>query len=489
MNLKKISIIFAIDENNGIGKNNKIPWDIKVDMTIFNNITSMTRNGQPTSNLKNAVIMGKNTWNSIGKQLPDRLNCVISSSLKQNDDILIFKDFNKAHQELSNMKNIDRIFVIGGAYLYNYVLTNLSDEYIDCIYMNEIYYDYNCDTLINDNLISQIMTMRQEYCEEYKVYDNSLTKKITMIFRKYSSIPTSPINKGELQYIQLLKNLIVDGEYRKTRNGSTWSLFNKQLVFNMDDGFPLLTSKKVDFNNVVGELLWFLRGDTNSKILEKENNKIWVKNTTNEFIKSVGLNYQEGDIGPMYGFQLRHYGENYEGFDKQYYGYDQIKYCLDLIKNDPSSRRIIMTTYNPKQAPEGVLYPCHGIVTQFYVNKNKLSLSTYQRSADVFLGLPWNIASYSLMLYIFCELVNNDKNYEGCKLKPGQVIINLGDYHLYEEHYDKAVIQILRSKERLYEFPSIEIVNKLENINDIKISDFKLYNYTCYKGLIADMKA
>jgi dihydrofolate reductase/thymidylate synthase len=501
--MKKVNIIACVDKNLGIGKKDMIPWNISIDTTYFNNITSMTRKGLPTNELKNAVIMGRKTWESIGNNLQDRLNVVISNSMINKDNIMVFKNYDDSYNYLNRQENIDRIFIIGGGELYNYILdklNNIDNNLIDTIYLNKIDYDYDCDTFINkDKLEGLIENNKNIYDyndnqkEVYKVYDKSINREVLLEFYKYSFYLEKRrnviIKHPETQYIELLENLIKDGEYRETRNGSTWSLFSKSLYFNMKDGFPLLTSKKIDFKHVIGELLWFMRGDTDSKILEKDGIKIWVKNTTKQFIESNNLNLREGEIGPMYGFQLRHYGEEYVKSDSKYNGYDQIKYCLDLIKKEPTSRRIIMTTYNPSQAKKGVLYPCHGIVTQFYVRNNKLSLSTYQRSADVFLGLPWNIASYSLLLHIVCELINNDPEHTGYNLEPEGVTINLGDYHLYNEHYEKAVIQILRAKEKLYDFPELKIKNKFTKIEDIKIDDFEIINYKSYKGLIADMKA
>lgn len=490
--MKKINLIVCVDNKYGISKNGYIPWDINVEMTYFNNITTMTSNGLPTNQLKNAIIMGSNTWKSINKELPDRLNIIISNTLKLNDhnNIKIVDSYENAYNICNQRKDIDRIFIIGGAELYHYIFVYIlgNGDLLENIYINKIDYNYNCDKFLNHKLLNYVIKDINPNQYTYNLYDKSLDHNVNIELYKYGECINNPHLYGEYQYIQLLDELIRNGEYRKTRNGATWSLFNKQLIFDMKDGFPLLTSKKIVFKHIIGELLWFLRGDTNTKILEKDNINIWKKNTSKEFIKDNNLQLNEGDIGPMYGFQLRHYGEKYNSCHDIYYGYDQIQYCLNLIKNDPSSRRIIMTTYNPQQATEGVLYPCHGIVTQFYVKNNRLSLSTYQRSADVFLGLPWNIASYSLLLHIFCELVNNDKNYSHNKLVPGEVIITLGDYHLYEEHYEKAIIQILRANERLYKFPQLKIHNKPTSINDIKIDDFELLNYISYKGLIADMK-
>ena len=182
----------------------------------------------------------------------------------------------------------------------------------------------------------------------------------------------------------------------------------------------------------------------------------------------------------MYGFQLLHYGAEYNGMNNDYTGkgFNQIEYVLNLLKNDPNSRRIIMTTFNPGKAHEGVLYPCHGISIQFYVNKGYLSCSVYIRSNDFFLGNPFNIASYALLVHIFCELIGN--------LSPGNLIINIGDVHIYEEHIEPVKEQLSRIP---YNFPQLEFKKKIKNINDIAFKDIKLINYNFHKRIKAKMIA
>ena len=169
--------------------------------------------------------------------------------------------------------------------------------------------------------------------------------------------------------------------------------------------------------------------ETNSKILEDKKINIWKNNTSKEFISNMNLDYEEGDIGPMYGFNWCHFGANYEGFNKDYNneGFNQLDYILEELTNNPFSRRIIMTTYDPANASKGVLYPCHGIVTQFYINEKDtvryLSCVMHQRSADMFLGVPFNITSYSLLCYIICEILNNTTPYT---YMPDELVINFG---------------------------------------------------------------
>ncbi len=291
-------------------------------------------------------------------------------------------------------------------------------------------------------------------------------------------------NKDEESYLGLLKEILYEGDYRKTRNGFTYSLFGKTLTFDLKNQFPLLTTKKMFFRGVIEELLFFLRGETNSKKLEEKGVNIWKGNTTKAFIENRGLNYEEGDMGPMYGFNWRHFGTEYLGMNHNYKGegFDQFSKLLGEIKKDPMSRRLIMTTYDPITAEEGVLYPCHGIVTQFYIREEEdikyVSCETYLRSNDMFLGSPFNIASYAAFTYIICQYLGED-------YKPDKLVMNIGDAHIYEEHIKQSFEQIGREP---HPFPQLKI-KPFEKIEDLTFEDFELINYTHEKTITAQMKA
>ena len=243
------------------------------------------------------------------------------------------------------------------------------------------------------------------------------------------------------------------------------------------------------------ELVWFMRGQTDSKILENKKVNIWKWNSTKEFLEKVGLDYREGDIGNMYGFQWKHNGAEYKGCDHDYTGegFNQIEYCLNLLKTDKYSRRILMTTYSPYNANQGVLYPCHGITVQWYVREcigyNYLSCHMYQRSADMFLGVPFNISSYSLLTYMFCEILNKDELYKGLKFKPDKLVISFGDVHIYDTHIEQVKEQISRTP---LKFPQLEFkyddkdVNRLE---DFEWSNIKIVGYECLPRIKAAMVA
>jgi len=288
------------------------------------------------------------------------------------------------------------------------------------------------------------------------------------------------MNTNEKKYLDALKDILENGEIRNTRNSKTISKFGIKLDFDISDSFPLLTTKKVYFHGVLHELLWFIKADTNSKNLEKYNVNIWRSNSTREYLDDLKLfNYEEGDCGPIYGFQWRHYGAKYSGPDSNYFGLgiDQLKNCIELIKKDPTSRRIFMSAWNPVQLNDMCLPPCH-VSYQFYVTDDKkLSCMMYQRSGDMFLGIPFNIASTSLLVYIISKITD---------LKPGNVSIVIGDAHIYEEHIDAVKRQLEREP---YEAPKLVINKYFSNIDDYKYENFEVVDYKYYPTIKAKMVA
>lgn len=293
-------------------------------------------------------------------------------------------------------------------------------------------------------------------------------------------------NKEELKYQHLLYKVLTTGHFRKTRNGHVWSLFGKKLKFDLSTSFPVLTTKKTFFRGAVEEILFFIKGHTDTTLLSEKGIHYWEANTSREFLDSVGLQHlKPGDMGPLYGYNWRFFGIPYQGCDVDYKGgYDQIDYCLNLLKNDPYSRRIIMTSYDPSIAHQACLFPCHGLMLQFYVDsKNRLNLSCYNRSQDLFLGVPINIIMSALLVHLFCEVVNNTSE---LKLTPGKLIINMGDVHIYQEHQSQVIRQILREP---LPFPTLSISNNITNLNQFSYDDFKLNNYYSHPPIKAKMIA
>jgi thymidylate synthase len=293
-------------------------------------------------------------------------------------------------------------------------------------------------------------------------------------------------NHEEQQYLNLIKNILENGTWEEGRNGKTKSIFGNMMRFSLKDGkIPILTTKKTAWKTCLKELLWFIRGDTDNKLLQEQGVHIWDGNTTREFLDSHGLtDYREGLIGPGYGFQWRHFGGDYdssaagvkEGGNP---GVDQLQQIIDALK-DPAqrtSRRLIMSAWNPQQLDEMALPPCH-ILCQFNIHDgNKLSCSMYQRSNDEACGTTFNIASYSFLTHLIAK---------HCGLEAYEFVYFKGNCHIYEDHVDGLKLQITREP---FPFPTVSIKQVRENINDYHIDDFILENYQHHEPIKFQMVA
>jgi thymidylate synthase len=293
-------------------------------------------------------------------------------------------------------------------------------------------------------------------------------------------------NHEEQQYLNLIKNILENGTWEEGRNGKTKSIFGNMMRFSLKDGkIPILTTKKTAWKTCLKELLWFIRGDTDNKLLQEQGVHIWDGNTTREFLDSRGLkDYREGLIGPGYGFQWRHFGGDYdsseagvkEGGNR---GVDQLQQIIDALK-DPAqrtSRRLIMSAWNPQQLDQMALPPCH-ILCQFNVHDgNKLSCSMYQRSNDEACGTSFNIASYSFLTHLLAK---------HCGLEAYEFVYFKGNCHIYEDHVDGLKLQITREP---FPFPTVSIKQVRENINDYHIDDFILENYQHHEPIKFQMVA
>jgi len=261
------------------------------------------------------------------------------------------------------------------------------------------------------------------------------------------------------QYLDLLNRILTEGVHKEDRTGTgTISVFGHQMRFNLEDGFPLLTTKKLHLKSIIHELLWFLKGDTNVKYLQENGVRIW-----NEWAD------ENGDLGHIYGYQWRSWPDYNGGH------IDQISEVIDQIKNNPNSRRIIVNAWNVADLGNMNLPPCH-MFFQFYVADGKLSLQMYQRSADTFLGVPFNIASYALLLMMMAQVTG---------LKPGEFIHTTGDTHLYVNHLEQVKLQLTREPRPL---PQMRINPDVKSLFDFKYEDFELVDYDPHphiKGVVA----
>jgi thymidylate synthase len=260
------------------------------------------------------------------------------------------------------------------------------------------------------------------------------------------------------QYHELMSHIIKNGVKKSDRTGTgTLSVFGYQMRFDLSEGFPVVTTKKLHLRSIIHELLWFLRGDTNIKYLHDHKVTIW-----DEWAD------ENGDLGPVYGHQWR----SWPTPDGR--SIDQISRAVDLIKNNPDSRRILISAWNIADIDKMALPPCHAFF-QFYVTDGRLSCQLYQRSADVFLGVPFNIASYSLLNLMMAQV---------CDLEPGDFIHTFGDAHLYSNHLDQAHLQLSRTPRSL---PSMRINPDVKRIFDFTYEDFKLENYDPYPHIKAEV--
>ena len=285
----------------------------------------------------------------------------------------------------------------------------------------------------------------------------------------------------EYKYLHLLSDIMDDGIQKSDRTGvGTKSIFGTQLKFNIENSIPVMTTKKVAWKSIIEELLWFLRGDTNSKNLEKLGVNIWKGNTSTEFLEKMNLPYDEGDAGPIYGFQWRKWGAPYSSGPIALpagVGIDQIANVIDTIKKNPNDRRIIVSAWNVEDIDQMALPPCH-LLHQYYVENGKLHLQWYQRSVDSFLGLSFNITSYAVLNYLISRV---------CGLKPGSITFCGGDTHIYLNHMDQCKEQISRVP---YDFPKLKINKELKSIEDIEkltFNDFELLNYKSHAAIKAPM--
>lgn len=289
---------------------------------------------------------------------------------------------------------------------------------------------------------------------------------------------------GEAGYLELVKDVLDNGEERSGRNGKTLSVFSRRLEFKVREfGFPLLTTKRVFWRGVVEELLWFLRGSTDARELSDKGIHIWDGNTSREFLDSVGLRHiAEGFIGAGYGHQWRNFGGDIEGST---HGVDQLFNVLYELSHNPHGRRAVLSAWNPVQLHDAALPPCH-VLYMFYIGKNGISCQMTQRSADIAAGLPFNIASTSLLTSIIGHVLGYPVD---------RVIIDVGDAHIYEQHVENMKVQTTREPRA---FPVVTITkpapsknsktdDKIEWIESLKFEDFEIFGYDPHPGLKYEM--
>jgi thymidylate synthase len=428
----RVILIVAISKNRVIGKEGKIPWYIPEDLKIFRKKTQKTiqKNGF------NVLFVGPKTYKNI--------KCI---SQKKRRFFIVKNDTNikKIIGEYRENKLIENLFVIGGEYVYKRFLNdNLVDE-IHLTFINKIY-DGN-------RYFPRLKEYRWELVER-KVYDKF---RVDILKRK----------KMEYQYIDLVEKVLFEGENK----GNTKSIFSPFIMkWYVGDGtFPLLTTKKMFLKGIIEEFRWICNGIPDVKILQKKGVKIWDANTNFEKLRKLNLPWREFDAGPIYPHLLRNFGDKYKGCDMKYNGFDQLKYVINELKTNSKSRRILFNLWDPSELKNMSLPPCH-ILYNFNVINEKLSLLMYQRSGDIALGIPFNIASGSLFLHVISKIVG---------IEPYEFIHVIGDAHIYKKHINGLLKQI---KRKPFDFPKIKITG-LNKIDDIQTFEYKLINYKYHEKI------
>lgn len=465
-----LNTIFASSANGGIGLNGKLPWNIPEDIAHFRKIT--------VGNGHNAVVMGRKTWQSIPTQfkpLADRCNVVISQKHQgydYGDGVHVCSCLDSALDYIDQYsiggKGIEEIYVIGGALLYNQTFYHPR--------LTKIY-----KTLVNDPTATYDTYIPTQIPKKFVLDDVSdlQTSRNNVTQYQFQTF----IKHQEYQYLDMISEVIQHGATRADRTGTgTLGLFGKTMTFDLQDNtMPLITTKRVFWRGVVEELLWFISGSTDATVLQDKDIHIWDRNGSRAFLDQLGMTERkEGDLGPVYGFQWRHFGATYKDCKHDYtgQGHDQLADVINKIKNDPTNRRIVMSAWNPCDLKEMVLPPCHMFV-QFYVDTEKglLHSQMYQRSCDMGLGVPFNIASYALLTHMIAHV---------CGLKAGKFHYCMGDVHVYKNHVEPLQEQLQRTP---LLFPKVELDPDVDNIDGFKMEHIHLVDYKCHRMIKMDMSS
>ena len=460
MALAKFSIIVAIDAGNGIAKRGEIPWRSTEDMKFFRDIT--------VGKGKNAVIMGRTTYESIPEQhrpLSNRKCVVISRTWRQEEhpDIGVYGSLIEALAGLgASVNSYDNIFIAGGEQLY---VEAIRDFMYLCnkILVTRFKTDYSCDQFFPYDSV--------------KDFAQAIDPVKTRDYVRYTLVPQ--FTHDEYQYLGVLKKVMDVGETKPDRTGTgIRSIFGANMEFDLRDRLPVLTTKKIFYELVIKELLFFISGKTDTKLLSEQGVKIWEANTKRDVLQSKGLKWNEGDMGPGYGFQWRHWGAEYHGCEEDYKGIDQLQVLINGIRNEPHSRRHVLSAWNPSQIDQMALPPCH-ILAQFNVSGDRkwLDCQLYQRSGDLFLGVPFNITSYALLTFMIGHITG---------LRPRKLVHVLGDAHIYNNHGDQVKRQLNRHP-RPFPRLSFRDATRLHEIDDFTVNSFIIEGYTSWPAITAEM--
>lgn len=518
----------------GIGYQGKLPWHIPEDMAHFKQITTSNAGITAKFDLHNIVVMGRKTWESIPpryRPLEKRFNVVLSNSQEYIDRMnaendyknVLFTSWNSLFLEggyiqlqhnikslIGSHYSIFQYFIIGGSQIYSQALQTASSN---CnriiIHATELYPTSNATGNQSTDLRFDAYFPKVDESESkmhlYSISEFQYSSKENIWYRfatyangkcnylsygLHHSIRTPFENIEELEYLNLMRRILETGKSNDDRTGiGTLSIFGAMLKFQLRDTFPISTTKRIPLRMIFEELMLYISGRTDNRILQEKGIHIWDGNTSREFLDRRGLSeYREGDFGETYGFNMRHYGAEYRGCDTEYplggYGFDQLANAIHLIKTDPYSRRIIIDLWNPATQDKAALPSCL-CKYQFNVDvaKKELNLAIYLRSSDYFLANNWNTCTGALLVHMICAL-------EGVELTPGELTVFIADAHIYKSHKTQVQENLARKP---YPYPKLVIKPKLadggkrKNIEDFQWDDFELLGYRCHPGIKAEM--
>jgi dihydrofolate reductase/thymidylate synthase len=485
-----LSIIVATTPKGGIGKDGELAWRLPEDLAHFKRVTSC----ECAEGKQNAVIMGRKTWDSIPEKfrpLSGRTNVVLTRAALEQDyvspypeEVIVASSVHQAVEQLAALEHVGETFVIGGQSAYEEAIKMPSCQRI---FLTRVGKDIDCDVFFPafneaEFNVAHVSSSRSHNGLPYDfvVYEKDKNKASGLVPSPCLAAAggAGKFLHEEYQYLDAIRDIIDNGVSMGDRTGTgTRSLFGKMMRFDLRKSFPLLTTKRVFWRGVAEELLWFVRGDTNGKHLSEKGIKIWDGNGSKEFLEKRGLGHrEEGDLGPVYGFQWRHFGAKYVDMHTDYtgQGVDQLADCIKKIKEDPTDRRILLSAWNPADLNEMALPPCH-MFCQFYVANGELSCLMYQRSCDMGLGVPFNIASYSLLTLMVAQV---------CGLKPGEFVHTLGNAHVYQNHVDPLEEQLKRTPRP---FPILRVNPDVKDIDGFQMSDFELIGYNPHGKIAMEM--
>lgn len=454
--IRPFSLIVCTTADMGIGFQGTMPWNIREELLHFRQTTCGTG--------KNTVIMGRRTWDSLpvpNRPLKNRKNIVIS-----RDPLLTFPG---AHHALSLTHALamasenaqGEIFVIGGGSVYAEAI-----QHPQCVKIHRSLLEplagqeWKCDTFFPS-------------LDRFTMAHHTIIRRETYRFHAQVWIPR--VINFEQQYLDLVYGILYSGRAKEDRTGTgTLSVFGPKIRMDLrNHQFPLLTTKHMFIRGIFEELKWFLAGHTDAKLLAAKNVHIWDANGSREALDRQGLvTREEGDLGPIYGFQWRHFGAEYKDCHTDYtgQGVDQLQKVVEDLKTQPHSRRILMSAWNPRDLAQMALPPCH-CLCQFYVNRGELCCQMYQRSGDVGLGVPFNMASYALLTIMLAHV---------CGLEPGELHLVLGDAHVYMNHVEALKEQVCRD---IRTPPKLFIKRAVTRVEDFVWEDFELTDYHPHESI------